>query len=460
MNSEKDETKEIKSILTPWLQERMPHAENLAISKFEKPGMGLSSETYILQAAWEEKGKEKSSGMVLRSAPLEYKIFPEYEIGHQFRIMQILNNTDVEVPEMLWMENDSSIIGVPFFLMRMLEGEVPQDYPSYHGSGMFHEATPDERAKMWWGTLDSIVKVHTLDWEKLGFSFLGVPGNGYDPVERQLDYWERYYEWMKDDPGETHPILESSMKWLRENIYIPEHVTLCWGDARMGNTLFSVPGRDVVAVMDWEMAYIGDPESDLAWSMLLDWQHSAGAGLPRCDGTPGYEETVARYEELTGWKVKNLKYNEVIGAVRYGMILVAVLKKFSKQGIPIDDDMIYNNVCTQRLAELLDLPAPGPKRTETADINDVTASVQMHFTGSGGYDWYIISEKGKGSRHEGRIENPTCSITVSLEDWNAIQEGELNRLEAWSSGRLVTEGDLNVMTQLEDMISELSDLKP
>ena len=54
------------------------------------------------------------------------------------------------------------------------------------------------------------------------------------------------------------------------------------------------------------------------------------------------------------------------------------------------------------------------------------------------------------------IDDPTCTIKVSLADWKAIQNGELDRLEAWSSGRLVTEGDLNVMVQLEDMISEFT----
>ena len=81
---------------------------------------------------------------------------------------------------------------------------------------------------------------------------------------------------------------------------------------------------------------------------------------------------------------------------------------------------------------------------------------QFHFTGPDGYDWYLISDKGKGSRHEGTLPDPTCTVTVSLQDWHAIQRGELNRLEAWSTGRLVTEGDLNVMMQLEDMIAEFT----
>ncbi|MCP4756675.1 MAG: SCP2 sterol-binding domain-containing protein, partial [Proteobacteria bacterium] len=89
------------------------------------------------------------------------------------------------------------------------------------------------------------------------------------------------------------------------------------------------------------------------------------------------------------------------------------------------------------------------------DLSKDVVSVQIHFTGPGGYDWYLVSDKGKATRYEGTTESPNCTITVSLEDWQAIQSGELNRLDAWSTGKLVTDGDLGLMTQLEDVIAEL-----
>ena len=444
---------EMQARLAAWLKKKLPDARDLSVSNLEKPGMGLSSETFLFDLSWQQAGEPKSKGVVLRSAPRDSGIFPDYDLGLQFRIMEILKHTDVPVATMMWREEDPSVLGSPFFLMEKLDGEVPQDYPPYHGSGMFHDATPEQRAKMWWGSLEALARIHLLDWKALGLSFLGVPAGGTDPVDRQMAYWERYFAWMKDDPQEPHPTLEASLDWLRRNRYAPERVTLCWGDARMGNTLYSKPDRDVLAIMDWEMAFLGDPETDLAWFILLDWQHSGGAGLPRCAGTPSYEETVRRYESITGWKVKHLLYNEVLSAVRYGMIVVTVLKKLKRQGIPIDEEMILNNVCTQRLSELLDLPSPGPKRTETASLDEVTVSVQLCFTGQGGYDWFLVSERGRVTRHEGRIEEPTCTIAVSLDDWLAIQDGTLNRLEAWTSGRLVTEGDMNVMIQMEEAIS-------
>jgi len=300
--------------------------------------------------------------------------------------------------------------------------------------------------------------VHKVDWRRLELDFIGVPGAGTDPVDRQIAYWERHMNWTKDSPEETYPTMEATLAWLKENRYQPERVTLCWGDARIGNTLFSRPDRNVLAVMDWEMAFIGDPEADLVWSFTLDKQFTKGYGLPRLEGTPTDEEVVHRYQELTGWKAKNLFYNEVLATFRFGLTVIASMKRLRDQGIPIPDEMILNNFPTQHLARLLGLPSPGPDQyaEEKVDISQLTVSVQFHLTGPKGYDWYLVSDKGSMSRHLGCVENPDCTIKASIEDWRAIQSGELNRLEAWSTGRLMTEGDHGLLSLLEDAIAKYS----
>jgi len=371
--------------------------------------------------------------------------------------MQILKDSGVPVANMIWLEEDAAVIGAPFFLMDRLVGEVPQDYPSYHSSGMYYDATPEQRSKMWYATLECLAQIHKLDWKGMGFSFLGEPKNKADTVDRQLAYWDDFLnKWIKDDPSESHPTMEAALEWLKANRYEPERICLCWGDARIGNTLYSKPDKDVLAIMDWEMAFIGDPIADLAWFFTLDKQHSKGYGIPRLEGSPEDGEIVKRYEELTGWKVENLLYNEALATFRYGATVISVLKKFIKDGVPIEEDMITNNFPTQHLADLLGLPPPGEKKQEYTDINEVTAIIQFHLTGPGGSDWYVLWDKGKGSRHEGVADNPNCVIKASLEDWRAIQAGELNRLDAWSGGRLITDGDLGLMGLLEDVINELA----
>ncbi len=252
------ELEELTTKLERWLQTKMLGAKGITISNLQKPGMGLSSETHLFDMSWEESGQMKSMGVVLRSVPRTRGTFPDYDLGLQFHVMQILkDNTHVPVAEMLWLEADPSVIGVPFFLMKKLDGDVPQDYPSYHGSGMYFEATPEIRKKMWWGTLDALVKLHKLGWRELGLDFVGGPAPGADTVDRQLTYWGSYLnDWIKDSPEEAHPTMEATLAWLKENRYEPERVTFCWGDARIGNTLYSRPDRDVLATMDCKRAFI------------------------------------------------------------------------------------------------------------------------------------------------------------------------------------------------------------
>ena len=455
MKNAEDAIGRITSRLLSWLGERMPKAGNIAIRDFQKPGMGLSNETYLFNLTWEEAGAHKSQAMVLRCAPQDHKVFPDYHLGRQFLIMKALRNTDVPVPEMYWFEEDKTVIGSPFYLMERLYGRVLQDYPSYHGSGIYFEATPEQRAKIWWGSLETLVKINMLDWKSLGLDFLGEPEGGSDPIDRQLAYWERYLAWIKDSEAERHPVLEKAMEWLAGNTYEPERVCLCWGDARIGNTLYRPADLEVMAAFDWEMAFLGDPEADLAWFIFIDRYLAEEYGLQRLEGSPEPDETVKRYEAITGWKVRNYFYNQVFAAARFGMVLISVLKKMRRQGIPIEEDMLLNNTCTRTLAGLLRLEAPGGGRS-VKNIHESLVTVQFNLTGPGGHDWYIVSDKGNAARHEGRAEDPTCLVRASAGDWAALQSGELNQLEAWSTGRLVVEGDLNVMMRLKDIISRFS----
>lgn len=438
---------------TSWIQSKMPRAENLVISDLTRSGGGLSNETFFFDVTWEEGKQKKSERMVLRCPPTGFPVFPDYDLSKQFNIMRILGQTEVPVAKMHWLEENNDVIGAPFYVMGFTPGVVPPEYPSYHSFGLIYDATPEERAKMWWSGLEAMTKIHLLDWKSLGLSFVGVPGPGTDPLDRDLDYYDSFLNWAKEEP---QPILEPALAWLRENRFTPAQVTLCWGDARLPNLILS-PENEVAAVLDWEMAILADPECDLAWYLFLDWQHCDGYGIPRLEGFPDRETTIRRYEELTGFKVEHLLYYEVLAAFKFGIILLKLFKNLKQMGVDLPaEDAEINNVCTQRLAELLDLEPPGERqRRETTNLEDITATVQFHLTGPGGSDWYIVSDKGKASRHAGAAKSPNVTMTASAEDWEAIQRGELDRIQAWTSGKLKIDGDMALLLQLEDTISKL-----
>jgi aminoglycoside phosphotransferase (APT) family kinase protein/putative sterol carrier protein len=445
---------DVQATLVGWLQQKMPEARNLSISDLERSGAGFANVSIPFQLSWEEAGQQRSAGMFFRGAGKSDPVFPDFKLERQFRIMRCLQDTNVPVPRVYWMEMDESLFGFPFYIMSKIDGVVPSEYPTYHSFGICHDASPEQRARMWWGTLEAMANVHKLDWKRLGLSFLGVLANGTGPLDQELDYWEHYLDWAREEP---QPILRASLDWLRGHRYAPARVSLCWGDARLPNTMFS-PSGNVLAVLDWEMAILGDPECDLAFMIALDWLLSEGTGVPRLEGFPEKEETVKRYEELTGWKVENFSYNEVLATFRVGTIVLRVQKNLQKMGVALPgEDPILDNFCTRRLADLLHLPAPGASKTETIGKEALSGTVQLHLTGPGGGDWYIVASRGQAIRREGRAENPDATVTVMAEDWAAIQRGDMNPFTAWTSGRLQITGDDLLYRQLADIIAKAWD---
>jgi aminoglycoside phosphotransferase (APT) family kinase protein/putative sterol carrier protein len=455
MLSRQIETGELEPGLLAWMKKRMPEAHDLKISGLERSGAGISNETFLFDLTWEESGKPKTEAMVLRCAPRSFPVYPEYDLSVQFRVMKCLQKSKVPMPKVYWLEEDETMLGTAFYVMGRVEGVVPPEFPPYHSFGIYFEATPEVRSKMWWSAIEAMSQVHRVDWKALDMTFLGVPAGGTDPIDRQLDYFERYLNWDKESPDERQPILEAALHWLKENRYAPQRVTLCWGDARIPNTMFR-PDGSVAALFDWEMAFLGDPQADLAFFLLLDWVDSEGYGIPKLEGTPSVDDTILRYEELTGWKADHFAYNEVLAAFRAGVVMLKVFKNFKKLGVALpQEDIELNNVCTQKLASLLGLPSPGEPTRQTTRVEEVTVTVQFHLTGPGGGDWYAVCEKGAASRYEGTAQNPTCTLTVSAEDWEAIQRGEMDRFNAWTSGKLKIDGDMTLLLQLEETISRL-----
>ncbi len=356
MLSRERDTGPLRNRLEEWLRRQMPGAEDLSLAPLRKPEAGLSSETFLCDLTYREGGAGRELGLVLRLRPSDFLVFPEYDLPRQWRLLRSLAGSGVPVPVVHGVEEDESILGSPFYLMERIDGRVPSEVPPYHCAGLCFEASPAERQRMWWSGIEALARLHTLDWRARGLSFLGAPAAGTDALDRQIDCYTRYLRWVAGD--RPQPILESALAWLRDNRYTPRRVGLCWGDARMPNLIFR--DGEVAGVLDWEMAFLGDPEADLGWFLFMDWASCDGYGFPRLEGFPSREQTIDRYQQLTGAEVENAYYNEVFAALRFGVIMARVAGRMQELGLPTPvPDFERNNVCTQRLAALLELPPPG-----------------------------------------------------------------------------------------------------
>lgn len=349
--------------LLEWLRSKLPDGSNPSIAELVAPaGSGFSNDTLLFDLSRTEHGREHCEKLVVRIQPTGFQVFPEYDLEMQFKIMDRLGPTDVPVPKMLWFEPDPSVLGAAFYVMEQVPGRAPSDHPPYHTAGWMHEIRPDERSAIWWGAIDAIVKLHRLDPYEAGFGFLARPELGTTSLEQQLAYYERYLEWAAR--GRPQPIASAALEWLKKNQPAGEPTVLVWGDARIGNILYD--GTRAAAVLDWEMATLGSPEMDLAWTIFLDRYHSEGIQTPRLEGFPSYEETVARYETLSGHKVRNLDYYQVFAGFRFCAILIRIAQQIVHYEL-MDAEAGYNfevnNPVTRLTAKLLDLPSPGSAGT-------------------------------------------------------------------------------------------------
>jgi aminoglycoside phosphotransferase (APT) family kinase protein len=342
--------------LATWLATQLPQAENLRLSELTGPSnTGFSNDTLMLDLHHEEHGQARHESLVVRIKPTGFQVFPEYDLRRQYRVMQLLASTDVPVPELRWFEVDETVLGAPFYVMTRIDGQVPTDNPPYHVGGWVTEIAPQDRATIWWSGLEVLARIHRLDWRALGFGSV-LAASEADPLARQLDEYERFLAWAAR--GKPQPVSEAALDWLRDHRPRgPEPLALCWGDARIGNMIF----RDYrcVAVLDWEMATLANPEQDLAWWLFLDRHHSEGLDAPRLPGFPSRGDTVARYQELTGHRLRHLDYYEVFAGFRFAVIMIRVTQQMIRQGLlPPDSDFESNNLVTRLLVKMLDLPAP------------------------------------------------------------------------------------------------------
>lgn len=352
-----------RGILATWLAKQLPGATDVEIGPISGPGLtGFSNETLLFDASWNESGTPTTESLVLRVKPTRHTVFLEADFESQIKVMSALGaHTDVLVPPVRWHEEDPGPLGAPFFVMTKIDGRVPADNPPYTVEGwLLDDSTPEQRRTLALSGLDSLVAVHAVDWKALGFDFLDKPQYGKLGFEQQLRYYEKSFEWAGEGRP-APPIAQSTLEWVRAHAPKSDpEIGLCWGDARINNQLFG-PDYKVVAVLDWEMVTLADPMMDLGWWLFLDRHFHEGMPAPRMEGFPTREEMVDHYEAVSGRTARDLEFYEVFAGLRFAVVmmrLATLLEEFEL--VPDATEMETNNSVTRVLAEMLDLPSPGP----------------------------------------------------------------------------------------------------
>ena len=260
-------------------------------------GEGHSNITYLI----EREGAE----VVLRRPPRPPLPPSAHDVLREARLLRALASTPARVPAVLAVCEDSETIGAPFYVMELVPGDViVASVPAALDSA-------SERRRIGEELIDALVEIHGVDWRAAGLEGFGKP-TGY--LERQLRRFGGLWELNKT---REIPAVESVGRWLGENLPSSGEATIVHGDFRLGNTLFAATApAHLEAVLDWEMATIGDPLADIGYLCMM-WSEAGDptGGLrehlgkvTRAEGFPTRAELIARYEEGSGRSMSSVRW--------------------------------------------------------------------------------------------------------------------------------------------------------
>lgn len=305
---------EAKGIIGAWLADRMPDAKDVTIRSITPAG-GLSHEILILDAAWREGGQAREQGMVIRVDPANYRKRLESNLMREYRVLGALHELgQAPVPKPLFYEEDASILGAPFLAMDKREGLIPTDTPPYQLEGWVKDLSPDARRVLWRNSVEALAKIHLTPPEKVAFLHRDE-GKG-NALADHLAYWKRTYDWAMGDVQIAD--VDACWAWLFANIPADAPIGLTWGDARWGNMMFQ--DLKCTTILDWEDVALASPLLDLGRWLFSNHLHEL-TGLPVLEGVGDRSETLALWEELTGFSARSVRWFELL-TVAYGIGIV------------------------------------------------------------------------------------------------------------------------------------------
>jgi aminoglycoside phosphotransferase (APT) family kinase protein len=287
--------------LDAWAQGVLPGEGPLEVSPL---GEGHSNLTFLVRRT----GSDRS--WVLRRPPAGPLLPTAHDVVREFRVLSLLGraSTPVRVPAVVAVCEDDSVLGAPFYVMERTEGTVVRDeLPDWLA------ADPSAQHLLGLDLVDSLAEIHAVDWQPFVDAGIGRP-DGY--LARQLRRWNGQREGIQaavaSAGGQARelPDYDVMRDWLAAHLPQESEPSVVHGDFKLDNVIVrrADAGPSVAAVIDWEMATVGDPRADLGY--LLSFWPDVGAGVGTAPvigqlvafgvGFPTRDEIVSRWGKRTG----------------------------------------------------------------------------------------------------------------------------------------------------------------
>jgi aminoglycoside phosphotransferase (APT) family kinase protein len=274
---------DLEGRLADYLAPRIAGARGVEVSGLDRIHGGASRETSRFVLRYEQDGRRVERRLILRRDPPGSLIETDRRV--EYAAYRAFHGTAVPVPEALWLEEDPAPLDYPFFIMEEMTG-LESNFQALLAPPHLQNRPKIGRHK--WTILGEIAKA---DPEKLGLVGLLAPVARDECWRRELAHWERV---LDEDELEPQPVIRAVIRWLRRNPPPPaQKISVVHADYRTGNFLFDREG-EIRAILDWEMAHLGDPLEDLAWGINPVWHWSrdglAGSLLPKAEAVRIWEE--------------------------------------------------------------------------------------------------------------------------------------------------------------------------
>ena len=240
---------------------------------------GQSNPTYRIAAA--------SGDYVLRRKPFGPLLPSAHAVDREYRLLAALHPLSFPVPRPFALCEDADVIGAIFYVMEAARGRSYAD-------GALPDFDPATRGAMYGQLVDTLADLHNIDPVAAELGDFGKPGN----------YFERWTRQYRDSETDYLPAMERLISFLPETLPEQSRVAIVHGDYRIDNVLFDGDGT-LTAVLDWELATLGDPLADFSY-LAMQWMMPAdgAAALAGLDlaalGIPSLKAIAARYAERSG----------------------------------------------------------------------------------------------------------------------------------------------------------------
>jgi aminoglycoside phosphotransferase (APT) family kinase protein len=307
--------------VTGWLQDR---TELEAPLRFAVIQGGRSNLTYRVSDAQDRQ-------VVLRRPPLHGVIESAHDMGREHAIWPGGADRAVPVPATVGFEPDDGVTGAPFYVMRAVDGVVVRD-------GAAARQLPSQvRAAASRDLVDVLARLHAVDPDVVG---LGDLGRKDDYVARQLRRWHGQ---LQKTRTRDLPLLDDVHARLAADVPVQGPAAIVHGDYRLDNVIVDPATGQVRAVLDWELATLGDPLADVGL-LHVYWTEADDLTIPLLDSPTVVEgfwsraEVIAAYGEVARRDLDELPYFVALGYWKLACILEGVYSRYASGAYGTTDD--------------------------------------------------------------------------------------------------------------------------